>query len=72
MTMTNSLSRKLWKIAPNVQDAQHLMVAKQNGNASMVIGSTIYNPTSRTSIRTTTVSLPSRLYSKIPQPGLRL
>ena len=25
---------------PNIQDAQPLMVAKQNGNASMVIGST--------------------------------
>ena len=38
--MMNSLSMRLWKMDPNIQDAQHLMVAKQNGNASMVIGST--------------------------------
>ena len=38
--MMNSLARKPWKMAPDIQDAQHLMVAKQNGNASMMMGAT--------------------------------
>ena len=41
--MMNGLARKLWKMDANIQDAQYPMVAKQNGNASVMICSTRTN-----------------------------